>query len=342
MHNKLKIAVGNFSPLVIKDNGQYSGFEIELWEAVAKEAGIEEFEYTQLPFPEIISSVSEKKYDIGLSGITINSKREEVIDFSHPTLDSGLLILVNKSKKGFKMVQTIKFFFSEGYKMLISPLIFALVFIILFGNLLWFAEQNVNTFSPTYFPGIFEAFWLIISTMSTDSFGDYIPHTWLGRIITTFAIVGGVAVFGLLVAKVTAFLTIKKIQGEINNYHDLTNKTVATVKNSTSVSALRKIGARVVEVPMIEEAYTKLSKEEVDAVVFDAPVIAYLIEKKNPESKHFAAIGDLFEKQKYAIVLQAGSSLREKINQGILRIRESGIYDSIYRKWFGDDVSMEA
>ena len=341
MDKKLKIAVGDFSPLVIKNDNQYTGFEIELWEAVAKEAGIHDFNYEQLPFSQIIPGVASKKYDIGLSGLTINSERERVVDFSHPTLDSGSLILVNKNGGKTKIIQTLQSFFKEGYKLIISPLIFVFIFIIVVGNLFWFVEKDAHTFNPNYFVAIFESFWFIICTMSTDSFGDYVPHTWLGRVITVFTIVGGVAIFGLLIAQVTAFLAVKKIKSEINNHNDLVHKSVVTLEHSTNVDILKKIGARVVQVTQLEDAYKKLSNMEVDAFVFDAPIIESFIKEQSVESEKFSITGDLFAKQKYGIALQPGSPLRENVNQAILSIRESGIYDSIYQKWFGENILME-
>ncbi|MBI3634252.1 MAG: transporter substrate-binding domain-containing protein [Candidatus Yonathbacteria bacterium] len=221
-----------------------------------------------------------------------------------------------------------------------SAAIGVLVFVLVFGNLLWFVERNANTFSKNYFPGIFESFWLVICSMSTDSFGDYVPHTWMGRVITIGIIVGGVAIFGLLVAQVTAFLAIKKIKGEINNSRDLVNKKVATAEETTSENILRRIGAKVIGVSKIEEAYLKLKNEEVDAIVFDAPVAIYY--EKNDKDGKIEIIGEIFDKQKYGIALQQGSLLMEKINQAILHLKEFGQYDLFYRKWFGEDLVMES
>ena len=36
MNQKLIIAIADFSPLIIKENKTYSGFEIELWEKIVK------------------------------------------------------------------------------------------------------------------------------------------------------------------------------------------------------------------------------------------------------------------------------------------------------------------
>ncbi len=337
MKEKIKIAVSDFSPLVIEKDGSFSGFEIDLWERIAQNVDVD-YQYEKHDFQEIIPLLADKKVDIGLAGITINEQREELIDFSYPDLDSGLLVLVNKKKKKIKFLDTIKTFFKEGRRLITQALMSVLIFILFFGNLLWLAERSASTFSKNYFPGIFESFWLVICSMSTDSFGDYVPHTWLGRIIIVGIIVGGVAIFGLLIAQVTAFLAVKKIQNDINNYHDLTGRKVGTKSGSTSIGILQKIGCQIIQSKTMAEAYHKLKNLELDAVVFDAPALVYLV---NNEETQLETVGDIFDKQRYGIAMQQGSPLREKINQALLKIRESGEYDNLYKKWFGDNDFMD-
>jgi len=340
MNDKIKVAISEFSPLIIDSNGKYDGFEIELWEAIAKEIGLD-YQYEKTDFQKLIPLLADKKADAALAGITINEERERKIDFSYPTLDSGLLIMVNKNRNKISIFDTIKYLFHEGYKSMASIILGMLGFIIIIGNLLWFVEKNSKTFDPKYFPGIFESFWLVVCSMSTDSFGDYVPHTWLGRIVTLAIIVMGVAIFGLLIAQLSVFMTMKKIKREINSYKDLANKIVCTKNQTTSVAALREIGAKVVPVQEIKEAYQKLDKGEVDAVVFDAPALIYLVENSDTYKDKFEIVGNLFEKQKYGIGLPPGSSLREQINRVLLKLRESGEYDLLYKKWFGEKTEME-
>ncbi len=336
----IKVAIADFSPLIIDENGTYTGFEIDLWEAIAKELHID-FQYEKHAFQDILPLIAEKKIDMGLAGITINEKRERIIDFSHPTLDSGLLVLINTNSNRINIFGSIKLLLREGHQIITRSALGVMAFVLVFAHLLWIVEKNAKTFSQNYIPGIFESAWLVICSMSTDSFGDYVPHTWLGRIVTTGIIVGGVAIFGLLIAQVTTFLAVKKIKGEISGYRDLARRRVATVADTTSVGTLKKLGAQVIPVSHLEEAYRKLEQNEIDAVVFDAPAIAYHVKNAAPNSSRIAVVGELFEKQKYGVALQSGSALREPINQTILKLRESGYYDSLYQKWFGEDALME-
>lgn len=47
--------------------------------------------------------------------------------------------------------------------------------------------------------------------------------------------------------------------------------------------------------------------------------------------------GQLFVHEYYGIALQQGSPLRERVNLGLLRLRESGVFDAIYDRWFSRD-----
>jgi polar amino acid transport system substrate-binding protein len=338
MPDKIKVAVSNFPPLVIESEGKYSGFEVDLWKTLAKEINVE-YEFKSSDLSEQISDLENKKVDVAFSGISLTEEREKKIDFSYATLDSGLLILVKKNKINFW--SSIINFLKEGHKMMASIILGVALFIFLMGNILWLVERNASTFSKNYFPGVFESFWLVVSSMSTAGFGDFVPHTWTGRLLTTLIIVMGVAIFGILVAQISSFLTVMKFKGEISSHKDLNGKIIATKENSAGVGVIEGLGAKVIEMPKIEDAYDKLEKEEVDAVVYDAPALIYFIENKKRYADKFNIVEDLFYKHKYAIALQSESTLREPINRALLKLRESGIYDALYKKWFGEETEME-
>lgn len=95
---KLVVATDtNFPPFEFKDpkTGQHVGFDVELWAAIAKEAGLE---YTLQPmaFKGIVPGLQSAQLDAGIAGMSITDKRKEVIDFSDGYYDSGLLLLTSK------------------------------------------------------------------------------------------------------------------------------------------------------------------------------------------------------------------------------------------------------
>ncbi|MGF1593060.1 MAG: glutamine ABC transporter substrate-binding protein GlnH [Kiloniellaceae bacterium] len=82
-----------FVPFEFKEGDKYVGFDIDLWDAIAKEIGVT---YTLQPmdFNGIIPALQTKQVDVALAGITIKDERKKVIDFSDGYYDSGFLLMV--------------------------------------------------------------------------------------------------------------------------------------------------------------------------------------------------------------------------------------------------------
>lgn len=82
-----------FVPFEFKDGDKYVGFDIDMWDAIAKEIGVT---YTLQPmdFNGIIPALQTNQVDVALAGITIKEERQKVIDFSDGYYDSGFLLMV--------------------------------------------------------------------------------------------------------------------------------------------------------------------------------------------------------------------------------------------------------
>lgn len=94
--DELTVAVDTaFVPFEFRDEetGEYVGFDIELWDAIANDLGLE-YELQPMDFGGIIPALQTGSVDAALAGITITSEREQVVEFSHPYYDSGLMIMV--------------------------------------------------------------------------------------------------------------------------------------------------------------------------------------------------------------------------------------------------------
>jgi polar amino acid transport system substrate-binding protein len=303
---------------------------------IAKEMGAT-FEYKTHTFQELIPLIGEGKADIAFASVTINEKREETIDFSHPTFNSGLRILLSKSRKNIDFGNTIKTFFTQGYKQFLKPLLVLLLIILVLGSILYFIERSNGSMSVTYFPGILQATWIFLCSMLglDGALFVYSVSSWAGRLIVSLGQLISLAFLGLFIGELTAFITTKKIRLNIEEPKDLMGKTVATVKQTTSEAVLKDLGAIVVPVVKIEEAYEQLKKNKVEAVVFDAPVLVYY--SLNDGVEWAEVTGELFDKQSYGFALPNGSELRKDVNLAILTIQENGSYDQLYKKWFGEN-----
>jgi ABC-type amino acid transport substrate-binding protein len=324
----LNVAIEMLAPCVMQSKGAYTGFEIELWEEISKDLGIE-FTYYEADMDRIFEDLIDGKAQVGFSCITITHKREELVDFSHHTLDSGLRILV-LNKKSFSLIETAKSLFSP---LVMKAMTYLGLFIIVCGHVFWWVEKGKHLISVKYFPGIFEAFWYVLVTMTTVGYGDIVPRKWIGRVLAFIVMLIGIGFFGWAVAQLSSVITMQKLHSNITDEHDLHNKIIATVDGTTSIDALEDLGAFVVPVKVIDKAFEKLLQHKVDAVVFDSPAILYYA--RNEGVGKVAVVGKLFDIQYYGFLFPEGSALREPVNRTLLKLRKNGQYERIFNKWFG-------
>ncbi len=124
----------------------------------------------------------------------------------------------------------------------------------------------------------------------------------------------------------------QQLRGDINGPEDLPGRKVGTTTGSTAAGFLKTAKVEPVEFTRIEEAFTALDTKQLDAVVFDAPVLLYYTANKG--SSKARVVGPLLHKESYGILFPQGSPLRKPVNEALLKLRENGTYDALYAKWF--------
>ena len=328
---KFVIGISKISPFVFRRSSRkLTGFEIDLWESIAKKLGIK-ITYKSLTLKQLLSSIRENTVDMGFGGITRTHEREKLFNFSHFTLRSQLGILMRKHPK-IHLVHSISSFLSENGRVLMKVAWFFFVFLFITGHITWFFERGAGTFSTSYLQGIWDVTWWLIVTITTVGYGDFVPATILGRVMAVFVIVFGYAAFAVFIAKLSSSITMQHLKKSIEKISDLGGKIVATKKDSIFEDQLRNIGAHTVTVSDIEKAYDLLDSGKVTAVLFDAPTL--LTHKKTDTKDRFLLIHDVHNEQTYGFAFPNHSTLRGRVNAAILEMYESGDYEDIYQKWF--------
>jgi len=98
----------NFRPFEFKnEKGEFTGFDVQLFDAIAKDLGLD-YKWQTMDFNGIIPALQSNSIDAAIAGITIKSSREEVVDFSYPYYDAGLVILVREDNDEIKTIDDLK------------------------------------------------------------------------------------------------------------------------------------------------------------------------------------------------------------------------------------------
>ena len=333
--NTIKVATREVSPFVFQTKEGPSGFSMELWNEIAKQLKVTSTFQVKEDVGSLLDAVQSGKADLGIAAISITAERDRTFDFSQPMFESGLQILVRGKAEG-ENKNPIRGLFD----LLFSPnmliwLGIVAAMIIIPAHILWFLERNHSEgIIPTrkYIPGIFHAAWWAAGTLATQA--DSMPRNGFARVLAIIWMFTGVVFVAYFTAQITATLTVDQLKGGIQGPDDLPGKSVATTKGSTASQYLLEHKATVKEFTKIDDAYQALEKEEVDAVVFDAPVLLYYAGHEGKGKVKI--VGPLFRKENYGIVFPSNSPYRKSVEKALLQLREDGTYDTLYDKWFNN------
>ena len=332
----LRVVTKSFGPLVLYRDRAYTGFSIEIWDRVASEMGVK-YEISGVDsVAKLLDEVIRGAADAATAGIGITSSRERDLDFSHAYFEAGLQIMVPEASGVL-----LKGIYSTILEILFSPTLFLMVVgfllvLMLAAHLIWLAERRNNPeFPKRYFQGIWESLWWAAVTITTVGYGDKTPRAWIGRLFGLVWMVAGYFIFAYFTASITSAVTVKELQGEINGPSDLSGKRVATISHSAAAEYLASQGFEATSFERLEDVYPLLESGQVDALVYEAPVLQYYAAHEGDGK--VKVVGLVFQEHDYGIALPPDSPYREQINLALLRLRESGVYQQIYEKWFGTD-----
>lgn len=77
----------------VDENKEIVGFDIDLMNAIAEEAGLE-VEYRNVAWDGIFAGLAAGEYDAVISSVTITDERKEQYDFSEPYINAGQIVVV--------------------------------------------------------------------------------------------------------------------------------------------------------------------------------------------------------------------------------------------------------
>lgn len=95
-------SVGDSKPYTFTDaQGNFTGFDVELFKDVAHRAGVDNVVFTGQDFSSILPAVANGQFDVGVAAIGITDKRKQTVDFSSGYL-AGYLTVITTKNSGIK------------------------------------------------------------------------------------------------------------------------------------------------------------------------------------------------------------------------------------------------
>ncbi|MBG9982202.1 transporter substrate-binding domain-containing protein [Aerococcaceae bacterium DSM 111020] len=122
----------------------------------------------------------------------------------------------------------------------------------------------------------------------------------------------------------------------INHLDDLTAEdTIIAVKGSTSARNIRELKpeVNVVELENYSEGFVALQSGQGEALTTDNAILMGMAS----DNDNYRLIGENFTEEPYGIAISPEQNeFLTLANEALTTIKENGVYDAIYDKWFGD------
>ncbi len=313
----VRVGVEIAPPFVLQtDDGRWAGISIALWERIADDLGVEYVLYEDGEV-DLVDLVEAGRVDIGIGALVATAQAEDRVDFTHPYLTAGLAIATRRQAEPASEVWRALVLFFSPKVLQATFTILAVVAFVGFG--IWLLERRRRP-SERSIVSLEDGFWWSVVTMTTVGYGDKTPDTRIGRMVAAGWMLLSLAMLSMFTAVLASAFTaaeLKKVRGP----EDLRYVEVGTVRASTASGYLQRHAIDYRPYPFLLHTLRALRRGEVDAVVFEAATLRYMIDDHH--WRDISVEGQGLEPLLYCFALPDGSNLREPVNQAILRLAPS-------------------
>ncbi|MCX7019670.1 MAG: transporter substrate-binding domain-containing protein [bacterium] len=326
-------------PFAMKNpDGTWSGISMILWKRICVRLGktyeIKEYNSVQ----QLLGAVANGSVDAAISAISVNSEREQRVDFSQPYFASDLGIAMRASS----LATYIRIFSAMFSRTILVLLVLMMSLPLLVGAIVWLCERRCN---PIHFgghpiKGIGSGFWWAAVTMTNVGYGDKVPSGFPGRFTAVVWMFLGSIIISMFTATITSLLTVSHFKEQFINIDDLrVMDRVGTVRGTIEEDYLTS-RIELFQHPLlyesIEGAMSALDKRQIDAVIYDQPILVF--EAKRFYGGRMKILPLPLSVQTYAIALPYGSPLRRPINAILLSEMSNPEWQGILSLYLGRDA----
>jgi polar amino acid transport system substrate-binding protein len=317
---ELIVGLKEAPPFAIKRaEGDWEGISVDLWRKAAADTG-HRFKFVErTTVAELLQGVEDGEFDVAIGALTVTADRESKMDFTHSFYATGLGIAV-PSEGVLSWVPVARAVTSFGFLQAVLVLV---GLALLTGFAVWLFERRKNEgFSGGVARGLTSSVWWSTLAMTQRSPTGSGPMTLPGRLIAILWMVTSIIALAVFTASVTSVLTTRKLHGAVNGIDDLAVVRVGTIGGTSGEDALRRMQIDAIAYPTAQDGLKALKAEELEAFVYDRPLLAWYI-RQNRMSSAVRLLDATFDPQSYAFALPNGSSLRKPLSIAILSsIRE--------------------
>jgi polar amino acid transport system substrate-binding protein len=327
----LRTGVVAVPPLFIRAaDGQWTGFSVDLWKAVARNMGAS-IEFREYPSGQLLVEALEHGEIDLIPSMVVRERFEPIMDFSQSYVKSGLAIAVPAESTGYRWTRVLSGMFSEQ---ILNAIAFMLVVSLVAGVIVWGFERRSNSemFGGGALEGIGHGVWWAMVTMATVGYGDKAPKTMGGRFTAFLWMIFSIVFIASFTANITTSLTLDELKGNVRGFGDLFHARVGSVTGSEASVFLTKQGVTIIPFATFGEGLQAIAERRIDAFVQDEHVLRYQV--KNDYPGRVQVLPGTYDEYFVSIAVQEKSPLRKKINRALLKFMATEEWTTLMNRYF--------
>ncbi|KAK0082487.1 hypothetical protein PV325_010302 [Microctonus aethiopoides] len=334
-----------------------SGFCIDLLQKFSEEIGftyelvrVEDGKWGTLEngkWNGLIADLVNRKTDMVLTSLMINSEREAVVDFTVPYMETGIAIVVAKRTGIISPTAFLEPFDAASWMLVGIVAIHAATFMIFLFE--WLSPAGFNMKknpSGNHRFSLSRSYWLVWAVLFQAAVHIDSPRAFTSRFMTNVWAMFAVVFLAIYTANLAAFMITRE---EFHEFSGLDDPRLAkpwshkpmfkfgTIPWSHTDSTLEKYFKEMhaymsnFNQSSVLKGIEAVTSGEIDAFFYDGTVLDYLVAQD--EDCRLLTVGSWYAMTGYGLAFARNSKYVEMFNKRLLDYRENGDLERLRRYW---------
>lgn len=309
-------------------DGIWTGISVELWRHLAEQLGLR-YRFEETTQEGLLKGLANGTLDASGGAMTVTAERLREVDFSLPYFVTGLGVAV-PLRASLDWMGIAASFASIRF---LSTLLVIVGLVLLVSIIVWLLERRRTAeFGGSPADGLVCSISWSTQAMAKAN-PSVSPKTRPGRLLGGVWTAASVALIAMFTAAVTSHLTARELSGLVRDAADLHHVRVGTVRDTVAVGYLDREGILHQDFATIEDGLRAVAAGQLDAVVYDKPILAWLVRQDHPNE--LQVLGLNLDPLSYAIALPFDSPLRRKLNIALVDTMRSSRWRELVRRYLG-------